>query len=184
MTGKCSLCNYVFQALKILEKLPEETQKKLAGKGYFLQKGFIMEQLPVPPNCLCVPEISDGKCVMSSVSILMMNTYLSDNCTLNESACRTAINISFPSDLQDISKSLLKKILGKIELIKRSRSGSPSFESYEIETNDLQSSIALYMNLRGTTKVHLHNRSRTALLFKVCIVVSSGYIELMNFVLF
>ncbi|CAL9188674.1 unnamed protein product, partial [Musa hybrid cultivar] len=28
----------------------------------------------------------------------------------------------------------------------------PSFESYEIETNDLQSSIALYMNLRGTTK--------------------------------
>ncbi|CAD5181109.1 unnamed protein product [Musa acuminata subsp. malaccensis] len=106
------------EALKILEKLPEETQKKLAGKGYFLQNGFIMERLPVPPNCLCVPEISDGKCVMSS----------------------------------DISKSLLKKILGKIELIKRSRSGSPSFESYEVETNDLQSSIALYMNLRGTTK--------------------------------
>ncbi|WOL06512.1 DNA-directed RNA polymerase V subunit 1 isoform X1 [Canna indica] len=106
------------EALNILKQIPEETKRKLVGKGYFPQSGFIMQHLPVPPNCLRVPEISDGKCIMSN----------------------------------DISKPLLKKVLNKIELIKRSRSGDPNFESHEIEANDLQSSISQYMNLRGAAK--------------------------------
>jgi len=55
--------------------------------------------------------------------------------------------------MQDISISLLKRVLNKIEHIKRSRSGSPNFESHEVECNDLQLAIAEYMHLRGTTKV-------------------------------
>ncbi|KAH7655300.1 DNA-directed RNA polymerase protein [Dioscorea alata] len=107
-----------YEALKILKEVPEETRKRLAGKGFFPQEGFILQYLPVPPNCLYVPEISDGKSIMSS----------------------------------DISIPLLKRVLNKNELIKRSRSGVPNFESHEVESNDLQSSIAQYMNLRGTTK--------------------------------
>lgn len=107
-----------YEVLNILKEIPDETRKKLAAKGYFPQIGFILQYLPVPPNCLCVPEISDGKSIMSS----------------------------------DISISLLRRILNKIELIKRSRSGFPNFESHEVESNDLQSSIAQYMHLRGTTK--------------------------------
>lgn len=106
------------EALNILKEIPEETKKRLAGKGYFPQNGFILQCLPIPPNCLCVPEISDGKSIMSS----------------------------------DISISMLKRVLNKIELIKRSRSGAPNFESHEVESNDLQSSISQYMLLRGTTK--------------------------------
>lgn len=52
----------------MLRKLPSETRKKLAKKGYFPQEGYILEFLPVPPNCLSVPDISDGVSVMSSVS--------------------------------------------------------------------------------------------------------------------
>ena len=55
--------------------------------------------------------------------------------------------------MQDISISLLKRVLNKIEHIKRSRSGSPNFESHEVECNELQLAIAEYMHLRGTTKV-------------------------------
>ncbi|KAF6174980.1 hypothetical protein GIB67_026468 [Kingdonia uniflora] len=54
------------EVLAILKKIPEETQKKLEGKGYFPQDGFILQNLPVPPNCLSVPEVSDGVSVMSS----------------------------------------------------------------------------------------------------------------------
>ncbi|GMH09852.1 hypothetical protein Nepgr_011693 [Nepenthes gracilis] len=50
----------------ILKKLPEETKRKLAKKGYFPQDGYILRYLPVPPNCLSVPDISDGVIVMSS----------------------------------------------------------------------------------------------------------------------
>ncbi|XP_073010574.1 DNA-directed RNA polymerase V subunit 1 isoform X2 [Typha latifolia] len=106
------------EVLNILKEIPEETRRRLAAKGYFPQTGYIMQHLPVPPNCLYSPEISDGKTIMS----------------------------------YDISVTLLKRILNKIELIKRSRSGSPNFESHEVESNDLQSSIAQYMHLRGTTK--------------------------------
>ncbi|KAG1358867.1 DNA-directed RNA polymerase V subunit 1 [Cocos nucifera] len=108
-----------YEALNILKEIPEETKKRLAAKGYFPQIGFILQYLPVPPNCLCVPEVSDGKSIMSS----------------------------------DISISLLKRVLNKIELIKRSRSGFPNFKSHEVESNDLQSSISQYMHLRGTPKV-------------------------------
>lgn len=50
-----------------MKEVPEETRKRLAGKGFFPQEGFILQYLPVPPNCLYVPEISDGKSIMSSV---------------------------------------------------------------------------------------------------------------------
>lgn len=59
------------QVKEMLKRIPEETRKKLAGKGYFPQEGYILEYLPVPPNCLSVPDISDGVSTMSSVSELV-----------------------------------------------------------------------------------------------------------------
>ncbi|XP_010534197.1 PREDICTED: DNA-directed RNA polymerase V subunit 1 [Tarenaya hassleriana] len=51
---------------EILKRIPAETRKKLAAKGYFPQEGYIVEYLPVPPNCLSVPDVSDGFISMSS----------------------------------------------------------------------------------------------------------------------
>jgi DNA-directed RNA polymerase-5 subunit 1 len=59
----------------MLKRIPAETRKKLAGKGYFPQDGYILQYLPVPPNCLSVPEISDGVSVMSSVSQIICKSY-------------------------------------------------------------------------------------------------------------
>ena len=56
------------QVNAILKKIPVETKKKLSVKGYFPQDGYIIQYLPVPPNCLSVPDISDGITVMSSVT--------------------------------------------------------------------------------------------------------------------
>jgi len=53
--------------MEIIKRIPIETKKKLAGKGYFPQDGYVLKYLPVPPNCLSVPEVSDGVSVMSSV---------------------------------------------------------------------------------------------------------------------
>lgn len=55
----------------MLKKMPEDTRKKLVGKGYFPQDGYILQYLPVPPNCLSVPEISDGITIMSTVRELL-----------------------------------------------------------------------------------------------------------------
>lgn len=52
----------------MLKKLPEDSKRKLAKKGYTPQDGYILRYVPVPPNCLSVPDISDGVSVMSSVS--------------------------------------------------------------------------------------------------------------------
>ncbi|KAK8941729.1 DNA-directed RNA polymerase E subunit 1 [Platanthera guangdongensis] len=52
--------------MQILNKIPEETKKRLSTKGFFPQIGFIIHYLPVPPNCLSLPIISDGKILMSS----------------------------------------------------------------------------------------------------------------------
>ncbi|KAL7239152.1 hypothetical protein ACSBR2_005116 [Camellia fascicularis] len=106
------------EVMIILKKLPSETKKKLAGKGYFPQDGYILQYLPVPPNCLSVPDVSDGITVMSS----------------------------------DLSITMLKKILKQVEIIKSSRSGTPNFESHEVEANDLQAAVAQYLQVRGTAK--------------------------------
>lgn len=57
--------------MEILKKMPAETRRKLAAKGYFPQEGYILQYIPVPPNCLSVPDVSDGVSVMSSVSFLL-----------------------------------------------------------------------------------------------------------------
>jgi DNA-directed RNA polymerase-5 subunit 1 len=49
----------------------------------------------------------------------------------------------------------LKKVLQKIEQIKKSRAGPPNFESHDVESSDLQLSIGQYIQLRGTTKVRV-----------------------------
>lgn len=59
----------------MLKRIPAETRKKLSAKGYFPQDGYILQYLPVPPNCLSVPEISDGVSVMSSVSQIRSKSY-------------------------------------------------------------------------------------------------------------
>ena len=53
--------------MEIIKRIPIETKKKLARKGYFSQDGYVLKYLPVPPNCLSVSEVSDGVSVMSSV---------------------------------------------------------------------------------------------------------------------
>ncbi|KAE9617183.1 putative DNA-directed RNA polymerase [Lupinus albus] len=54
------------EAMEVIKRIPLETKKKLAGKGYFPQDGYLLKYLPVPPNCLSVPAVSDGVSVMSS----------------------------------------------------------------------------------------------------------------------
>ncbi|KAL3651837.1 hypothetical protein CASFOL_004839 [Castilleja foliolosa] len=54
------------EVMAILRKLPKETVKKLAAKGFFPQEGYVLQQLPVPPNCLSVPDVSDGISTMST----------------------------------------------------------------------------------------------------------------------
>ncbi|CAL5196354.1 unnamed protein product [Lathyrus oleraceus] len=54
------------EAMEIIKRMPQETKKKLAGKGYFPQDGYVLKYLPVPPNCLSVPVVSDGVSIMSS----------------------------------------------------------------------------------------------------------------------
>ncbi|KAG2396532.1 DNA-directed RNA polymerase V subunit 1 DNA-directed RNA polymerase D subunit 1b [Vigna angularis] len=54
------------EAMEIIKRIPLETKRKLAGKGYFPQDGYLLKYLPVPPNCLSVPEVSDGVSVMAS----------------------------------------------------------------------------------------------------------------------
>ncbi|XP_057453654.1 DNA-directed RNA polymerase V subunit 1-like isoform X2 [Lotus japonicus] len=54
------------EVMEIIKRFPLETKKKLAGKGYFPQDGYVLKYLPVPPNCLSVPVVSDGVSVMSS----------------------------------------------------------------------------------------------------------------------
>ncbi|EPS67715.1 hypothetical protein M569_07058, partial [Genlisea aurea] len=53
------------EVMSILKKLPKETKKSLLSRGYFPQEGYVLRFLPVPPNCLCVPDISDGVSTMS-----------------------------------------------------------------------------------------------------------------------
>ncbi|KAG2671868.1 hypothetical protein I3760_13G013300 [Carya illinoinensis] len=114
---------------KMLKRIPEETRKKLSGKGYFPQEGYILKYLPVPPNCLSVPEISDGVSVMSS----------------------------------DPSLVMLKKVLRQVEIIKSSRSGTPNFESHEVEANELQSAVNQYLQIRGSVKASRDIDSRFGL---------------------
>lgn len=64
----CLLLKYIYKVAAILKKIPQETRKKLSSKGYFPQDGYILQHLPVPPNCLSVPDISDGVSTMSTVS--------------------------------------------------------------------------------------------------------------------
>ncbi|GAV75269.1 RNA_pol_Rpb1_2 domain-containing protein/RNA_pol_Rpb1_3 domain-containing protein/RNA_pol_Rpb1_1 domain-containing protein/RNA_pol_Rpb1_5 domain-containing protein/DUF3223 domain-containing protein [Cephalotus follicularis] len=106
------------EVMEILKRIPQETRKRLAGKGYFPQDGYVIHYLPVPPNCLSVPEVSDGVSVMSS----------------------------------DLSISMLKKVIKQVEIIKSSRSGTPNFESHEVEANDLQSAVDQYLQVRGTSR--------------------------------
>ncbi|XP_058765597.1 DNA-directed RNA polymerase V subunit 1 isoform X1 [Vicia villosa] len=54
------------EVMEIIKRMPQETKKKLAGKGYFPQDGYVVKYLPVPPNCLSVPVVSDGVSIMSS----------------------------------------------------------------------------------------------------------------------
>ncbi|KAI0494605.1 hypothetical protein KFK09_024746 [Dendrobium nobile] len=54
------------EVIRILNEIPEETRKRLFAKGFFPQIGFIIQYLSVPPNCLSMPLISDGKIIMSS----------------------------------------------------------------------------------------------------------------------
>ncbi|CAN6243084.1 unnamed protein product [Urochloa humidicola] len=116
------------EALNILKKVPDETRRKLAARGYTVQSGYVMKYLPVPPNCLYIPEFTDGQSIMS----------------------------------YDISIALLKKVLQKIEQIKRSRSGSPNFESHEAESLDIQLAVGQYIHLRGTTRGPQDNSKRFA----------------------
>lgn len=69
-----SICWKHKQVKEILRRIPEETRKKLAAKGHVPQEGYILEYLPVPPNCLSVPEVSDGSSSMAVVKAVETKT--------------------------------------------------------------------------------------------------------------
>ncbi|KAL8109586.1 hypothetical protein AgCh_025628 [Apium graveolens] len=54
------------EVIVILKKLPQKSRKMLSTKGFFLQEGYILNYIPVPPNCLSVPDVSDGSSILSS----------------------------------------------------------------------------------------------------------------------
>lgn len=137
--------------MAILRKLPQETKKKLSAKGYFPQDGYILQYLPVPPNCLSVPDVSDGISTMSTVR------HFHQMCPLLDSFCVLNMLPDYYHlvDVQDYSITLLKKVLKQVEIIKNSRSGMPNFDSQEIEANELQADVARYLQFRGTSKVFL-----------------------------
>ncbi|XP_020576180.1 DNA-directed RNA polymerase V subunit 1 [Phalaenopsis equestris] len=54
------------EVIRIFNEIPEETRRRLSAKGFFPHTGFIIQYFPVPPNCLSLPQISDGKIIMSS----------------------------------------------------------------------------------------------------------------------
>lgn len=54
-----------------MKKVPDDTRRKLAARGYTVQSGYVMKYLPVPPNCLYIPEFTDGQSIMSYVSLLV-----------------------------------------------------------------------------------------------------------------
>ncbi|KAF2322513.1 hypothetical protein GH714_017381, partial [Hevea brasiliensis] len=53
---------------------------------------------------------------------------------------------------EDLSISMLKKVLKQVEIIKSSRSGPANFESHEVEAVDLQSAVDQYLQVRGTAR--------------------------------
>lgn len=63
--------------MEIIKRMPQITKKKLAGKGYFPQDGYVLNYLSVPPNCLSVPVVSDGVSIMSSdPSMIVLRKFL------------------------------------------------------------------------------------------------------------
>ncbi|KAK1370537.1 hypothetical protein POM88_036629 [Heracleum sosnowskyi] len=106
------------EVIVILRNIPQESINMLSAKGFFIQEGYIMHYLPVPPNCLSVPDVSDGSSVMSS----------------------------------DYAISVLKKVMKQAYIIRSSRSGIPNFESSMIEANDLQVTVAEYLQVRDAAK--------------------------------
>ncbi|KAL9175422.1 hypothetical protein ABFS82_02G110900 [Erythranthe guttata] len=134
------------EVMAILRKLPQDTRKKLSAKGYFPQDGYILQHLPVPPNCLSVPDVSDGISTMST----------------------------------DYSISLLKKVLRQVEIIKNSRSGMPNFESQEIEANELQAAVALYLQFRGTGKASRDVDSRFGVNKEINVSSTKAWLEKMK----
>lgn len=55
----------------MLKRIPEDTRRKLTAKGHIPQYGYILQSIPVPPNCLHVPDISDGKSSMCNVRLIL-----------------------------------------------------------------------------------------------------------------
>lgn len=55
----------------MLKRIPEDTKRKLTAKGYIPQYGYILQSIPVPPNCLCVPDVSDGKSSVCNVRLIL-----------------------------------------------------------------------------------------------------------------
>jgi DNA-directed RNA polymerase-5 subunit 1 len=53
---------------------------------------------------------------------------------------------------QDLSISMLKKVLKQAEVIRSSRSGAPNFDAHKDEATSLQSMVDQYLQVRGTTK--------------------------------
>ncbi|WCJ39088.1 DNA-directed RNA polymerase V subunit 1, partial [Euphorbia peplus] len=65
------------EVMEMLKRIPLDARKRLSKRGYFPQDGYVMQYLPVPPNCLSVPDVSDGVSVMSSdLSISMLKKVL------------------------------------------------------------------------------------------------------------
>ncbi|CAK9171045.1 unnamed protein product [Ilex paraguariensis] len=95
------------EVMGILKKIPEATRKKLSGKGYFPQDGYILQYVPVPPNCLSMPDVSDGISVMSSDhSITMLKKVLKQVEIIKTSRSGTPNFVSHEVEANDLQAAV------------------------------------------------------------------------------
>ncbi|XBI44264.1 hypothetical protein VPH35_108919 [Triticum aestivum] len=95
------------QAFNILKKIPDDTRKKLAARGYIAQSGYVMKYLPVPPNCLYNPEFTDGQSIKSNaISISLLGKILEKIEKIKESASGSPHFESYDTESAELQFSI------------------------------------------------------------------------------
>nr|XP_020172611.1 DNA-directed RNA polymerase V subunit 1-like [Aegilops tauschii subsp. strangulata] len=102
MDGEANL-----QAFNILKKIPDDTRRKLAARGYIAQSGYVMKYLPVPPNCLYNPEFTDGQSLKSNaISISLFGKILEKIEKTKESASGSPNFESYDTESTELQFSI------------------------------------------------------------------------------
>ncbi|KAL3691935.1 hypothetical protein R1sor_005586 [Riccia sorocarpa] len=113
------------EALKILQKIPEKRFADLDMKADIARpEAFVLECIPIPPNCLRLQEDGFG--------------------------C-SGTNIGFKLGVDRTTKAL-ERLLRKISLIKAARFSRPTFQAALMECSILQAYFQLYLREKGAPK--------------------------------